>query len=80
MVVLVIWQIPEFRYQKTKERERVVMCSQVKCRKCGKATWSGCGEHIEQALAGIPKNQRCEGHANEPAQPGFFAKIFGSNN
>ncbi len=56
------------------------MCSQVKCRKCGKATWSGCGEHVEQALAGIPKNQRCEGHANEPAQSGFFAKMFGSNN
>jgi hypothetical protein len=35
------------------------MCSQVKCRECGKPTWSGCGAHIEQALAAVPREQRC---------------------
>lgn len=35
------------------------MCSKVKCKKCGKWTWSGCGAHIEQVLAGIPKAQIC---------------------
>jgi len=53
------------------------MCSQVTCRKCGKPTWTGCGQHIEQALKGIPKSKRCQGHQNDPKQPGFFAKLFG---
>ena len=35
------------------------MCSRVKCPKCGKATWSGCGAHVEQALAGVPEEKRC---------------------
>jgi hypothetical protein len=35
------------------------MCSKVTRRKCGKATWEGCGEHIEEALAGIAEQDRC---------------------
>ncbi len=35
------------------------MCYQVTCGSCGKATWSGCGNHIEQALAGVPVQERC---------------------
>ena len=35
------------------------MCSPVTCLSCGKVTWSGCGEHIEEALAGIPEEQLC---------------------
>jgi hypothetical protein len=35
------------------------MCSKTTCQTCGKATWSGCGNHVEQALAGVPQNQRC---------------------
>lgn len=35
------------------------MCQRVTCSKCGKQTWSGCGKHIEQALAGVPAAQRC---------------------
>lgn len=31
------------------------MCSRATCRKCAKPTWKGCGEHIEQALKGVPK-------------------------
>lgn len=41
-------------------REVGKMCSPVICRKCGKWTWSGCGEHIEQALAGIKPDQLCQ--------------------
>lgn len=52
------------------------MCSVVTCRRCGKVTWSGCGQHIDQVMRGIPRNQRCEGHENEAA-PGFFARLFG---
>ena len=35
------------------------MCSKEKCGRCGKWTWSGCGEHIDEALAGVPKEQIC---------------------
>jgi len=52
------------------------VCSRVTCRKCGKATWSGCGQHIDQALAGVPKSERCQGHENEVKEGGFFSKLF----
>lgn len=35
------------------------MCSRATCRRCGKATYSGCGDHIEEALRGVPLEQRC---------------------
>ena len=53
------------------------MCSPVICRVCGKTTWAGCGQHIEQALAGVPAEQRCTGHDEaEPAVPtsGLFSR------
>ena len=53
------------------------MCSRTTCRKCGKPTWSGCGQHVEIALKGVAKNDRCQGHANDPKEPGLFSKIFG---
>jgi hypothetical protein len=28
-------------------------------RMCGKATDRGCGRHVEQVLAGVPRSQRC---------------------
>jgi len=36
------------------------MCSKVVCPKCKLFTWSGCGQHIEEALRGVPPNQRCK--------------------
>lgn len=39
------------------------MCSAVRCERCGKATWAGCGEHIEEALARFSEEQRC--HCDE---------------
>lgn len=35
------------------------MCSPALCPVCKKYTWSGCGNHIEQALAGIPQDKLC---------------------
>lgn len=35
------------------------MCKKVTCDNCGKPTWAGCGEHIEEALAGVPTEDRC---------------------
>lgn len=58
------------------------MCHQVTCKLCAKPTWAGCGSHIEYALAGVPKGQRCQGHtAEEIAQyragSGIFKRLFG---
>jgi hypothetical protein len=32
----------------------------VLCPTCKKATWAGCGDHIDEALAPYPADQRCE--------------------
>jgi hypothetical protein len=54
------------------------MCRQVSCRKCGKVTWAGCGQHVQQVMRGVPNSQRCQGHENEPsAMSAFFSRIFG---
>ena len=42
------------------------MCRRVTCRRCGKASWSGCGMHVSQVMAGVPRSERCEGHDDEP--------------
>lgn len=36
------------------------MCQAVRCEKCGKAGWRGCGAHVEQVLAGVPRSERCQ--------------------
>ena len=54
------------------------MCSKVTCNKCGKATWSGCGEHIEFALAGVAMADRCPGHEDSGEKKSFMGKLFGS--
>ncbi len=36
------------------------MCTAVLCQRCGKTTWAGCGDHIEEALAGIPTGDLCD--------------------
>lgn len=54
------------------------MCSAVKCRTCGKTTWAGCGQHVDQVFARVPKADRCPGHAPEPGDGrGFWSKLFG---
>jgi len=35
------------------------MCQRVQCSSCGKPTFAGCGAHIEQVLADVPKADRC---------------------
>lgn len=60
------------------------MCSQVRCNSCGKPTWTGCGRHIEQALANVPNDKRCkcreEARSGESATPASATpkkKLFG---
>ena len=52
------------------------MCRAVNCRQCGKTTWAGCGQHVDQVMRGVPSADRCRGHEDEPST-GFFSKIFG---
>mgnify|MGYP007075993952 CR=1 FL=1 len=35
------------------------MCYPVSCDTCGKTTWAGCGEHVEEALAPFAPEERC---------------------
>ncbi len=51
------------------------MCRPVTCKKCGKTTWAGCGQHADEVMQDVPTDQRCPGHEDEPSQ-GLFAKIF----
>ena len=37
------------------------MCRRVVCSTCKKATWAGCGKHIDSALAGVSEADRCGG-------------------
>ncbi|HET7820150.1 MAG TPA: hypothetical protein VFL10_01385 [Ornithinibacter sp.] len=51
------------------------MCRAVTCRKCGKTTWAGCGQHVDGVMRGVPAGDRCQGHASEPST-GFLGKLF----
>lgn len=46
------------------------MCSPVMCRVCGKTTWTGCGEHIDQVKAQVPASQWCPGHVEQAKATG----------
>ena len=40
------------------------MCRPANCRTCGKTTWAGCGQHVDQVMAGVPRTDRCPGHTD----------------
>lgn len=52
------------------------MCSAVTCRLCGKTTWSGCGQQVDQVMRNVPRNQRCEDHAKEPRSGPFLSRLL----
>jgi hypothetical protein len=35
------------------------MCRRINCTTCGRATFAGCGAHVEQVLADVPATDRC---------------------
>jgi hypothetical protein len=59
------------------------MCSRVNCRKCGKVTYSGCGQHLDTVFAGVPMSNRCDcaSKKKEASSSGekksFFGKLLG---
>lgn len=52
------------------------MCRAVTCKECGKTTWAGCGQHVDQVMKGVAPEDRCPGHTSE-SSPGFFSRLFG---
>ena len=53
------------------------MCRAVRCKTCNKTTWSGCGQHVNQVLAGVPRADRCPGHPkSENTGNGSFSRLF----
>ncbi|MCX6462480.1 MAG: hypothetical protein NTW05_02635 [Pseudonocardiales bacterium] len=52
------------------------MCQRARCRTCGKATYTGCGQHVEQVLAGVPRDERC-GCPPRARMGGFWARLLG---
>ncbi|GAA3326036.1 hypothetical protein [Paeniglutamicibacter sulfureus] len=57
------------------------MCRATTCRKCQKTTWAGCGQHVKQVMAQVPRSERCSCHPDAPKKAGreggFFARLFG---
>ncbi|MEQ7846694.1 hypothetical protein [Nocardioides kribbensis] len=52
------------------------MCRAVTCKQCGKTTWAGCGQHVDQVMARVPRADRCAGHPREE-RPGLLGRLFG---
>jgi hypothetical protein len=56
------------------------MCRAANCRACGKTTWKGCGQHVDQVMRNVPKNQRCTcTEAMKAAAPGrsLLSRLLG---
>ncbi len=56
------------------------MCRPVRCNSCGKTTWAGCGQHIDQVKAGVAAGQWCtcdQDGGGQPQRKGLFGGLFG---
>ena len=45
------------------------MCYPVKCEKCGKTTWKGCGKHKDMVMSKVPEKERCKCPREGQAEP-----------
>lgn len=56
------------------------MCRVATCGHCGKATWAGCGNHVEQVMRNVPQSRRCACAAGAERQRdtgfGWIRKLF----
>ena len=56
------------------------MCSPATCYSCGKATFAGCGMHVEAVLGHVPAEARCTCHEQVQApapEPRTSRSAFG---
>lgn len=44
------------------------MCYPVACSVCGKTTWDGCGQHVDQVKAAVSAEKWCGGEHPVPAR------------
>ena len=42
------------------------MCQPVPCQVCGKTTWAGCGDHVDEVRAMVRPEDWCPGHDEQP--------------
>ena len=53
------------------------MCRRVACRTCGKPTYAGCGMHVDQVLAGVPRSNRCGCDQDARRSGSWLGRLFG---
>jgi hypothetical protein len=53
------------------------MCRAVTCRKCGKTTWAGCGQHVDQVMRRVPAADRCPGHERQSDEGTLLSRLLG---
>jgi hypothetical protein len=53
------------------------MCRPVPCTTCGKTTWTGCGEHVDQVRATVPADRWCPGHPATAPGGNVLRRMFG---
>lgn len=53
------------------------MCRRVTCKSCGKATYAGCGQHVEQVLGGLSAAERCSCPPAPARTGGLLGRLFG---
>lgn len=58
------------------------MCRAVNCQECGKTTWAGCGQHVDQVMRNVPRIDRRPGHTAQPdavRTRSFTDRLLGRN-
>lgn len=53
------------------------MCSPATCQNCGKATYTGCGQHVDQVLRSVARADRCACPPDQRRTGGFLSRLFG---
>ncbi len=55
------------------------MCRPATCKTCGKTTWAGCGQHVDQVMAGVAHADRCPGHPQDQRSSAgwFLTRLLG---
>ncbi|WP_091941400.1 hypothetical protein [Trujillonella endophytica] len=53
------------------------MCRAVACSTCGRTTWAGCGQHVDQVMSRVPDGQRCPGHPRPERSGSRLSKLLG---
>lgn len=52
------------------------MCSRIRCERCGKPGFAGCGAHVEQVLRDVPPRDRCQ--CAPPPRKSLRERLLGS--